>query len=331
MGLPLANQEPPFKTVRVSHVDWSVTDMTYAHEFYVDVLGYHCEEKTADTLYLRGMEELNHHSLVLRKADQPVVNRIGFKVTSEEELDKAYAYFAGIDRPVAWVEQHAQGRTLHTSDPYGVPLEFYFEMDRGERLLQQYGLYKGARIQRIDHVNLFHHNVRGATDFWASQLGFQVTEVTVTDDSDPDSEIWAAWMHRKGGVHDIAWTNGTGPRLHHLGVWVPTATDIIDFCDVLATSGHMDAFERGPGRHGISNAFFLYIRDRDGHRTELFASDYLTIDPDHPVRVWNLDDPQRQTLWGQPAPRSWFEKGSLLAGVETQPTLLNAEPIIAPD
>ena len=71
--------------------------------------------------------------------------------------------------------------------------------------------------------------------------------------------------------------------------------------------------ERGPGRHGISNAFFLYIRDPDGHRIELFTSDYLTVDPDlEPIR-WSLTDPQRQTLWGQPAPKSWFEEGSAFA------------------
>ena len=331
MGIPIANRQPPFHVVRVSHIDWTVTDMVYAYEFYVDVLGYHCEENGGDVLYLRGYEEMNHHSLILRKGDSPAVNRIGFKVAAEADLDKAFTFFSGLGLPAAWVERHAQGRTLHTVDPYGVPLEFYYQMDHVERIIQQYWRYKGARIQRIDHVNLFHHDVNGATAFWANELGFQVTEVTVTDQDDPETDIWAAWMHRKGGVHDIAWTNGTGPRLHHLGVWVPTSTDIIDFCDVLATSGHMDAFERGPGRHGISNAFFLYIRDRDGHRTELFASDYLTIDPDHPVRVWNLDDPQRQTLWGQAAPRSWFEKGSLFTGLDTKETHLDAQPIIAPE
>ena len=72
--------------------------------------------------------------------------------------------------------------------------------------------------------------------------------------------------------------------------------------------------ERGPGRHGISNAFFLYIRDPDGHRIELFTSDYLTVDPDLEPLRWSLTDPQRQTLWGHPAPKSWFEEGSEFLG-----------------
>ena len=90
--------------------------------------------------------------------------------------------------------------------------------------------------------------------------------------------------------------------------------DIIHLCDVMATSGYLKNMERGPGRHGISNAFFLYIRDPDGHRVELFSSDYLTVDPDHAPIRWSLTDPRRQTLWGQPAPASWFKEGSVFAG-----------------
>ena len=34
----------------------------------------------------------------------------------------------------------------------------------------------------------------------------------------------------------------------------------------MATTGWVDDIERGPGRHGISNTFFLYVRDADGRR-----------------------------------------------------------------
>jgi catechol 2,3-dioxygenase len=105
--------------------------------------------------------------------------------------------------------------------------------------------------------------------------------------------------------------------------------DIIHICDVMATSGYLANMERGHGRHGISNAFFLYIRDPDGHRVELFTSDYLTVDPDHvPIR-WSLTDPQRQTLWGHPAPASWFEQGSPFTGVAPREPTLAAQPIVA--
>ena len=111
---------------------------------------------------------------------------------------------------------------------------------------------------------------------------------------------------------------------------MPTPLNIIDLLDLMSTTGYVSNIERGPGRHGISNAFFLYIRDPDGHRIEIYCSDYQTVDPDlEPIR-WDLKDPQRQTLWGAPAPRSWFEEGSVFAGVDPREAELKATPIVAP-
>ena len=98
--------------------------------------------------------------------------------------------------------------------------------------------------------------MQASYDFYA-ELGFRLTEYTETDDADP--KLWAVWLHRKGNVHDLAFTNGGGPRLHHVGVWTASVLDIMHICDVMATSGYLADMERGPGRHGISNAFFLYI------------------------------------------------------------------------
>ena len=91
---------------------------------------------------------------------------------------------------------------------------------------------------------------------------------------------------------------------------------IIRLCDILAAARMPDAIERGPGRHGVSNAFFLYVRDPDGHRIELYTNDYVTSDPDfEPIR-WALDDPRRQTLWGAKTPKSWFEEAMPLEAFE---------------
>jgi catechol 2,3-dioxygenase len=136
-------------------------------------------------------------------------------------------------------------------------------------------------------------------------------------------------MHRKGNVHDMAFTNGRGPRLHHLAYWVPTALHIIHLCDLMATTGYLANLERGPGRHGISNAFFLYVRCPDGHRTEIYTSDYQTMDPDHQPIRWSLRDPRRQTLWGMPAPKSWFEEGSTFPDVPVREPTFQARVIVA--
>ena len=326
MPVPAPNLYPPFNIVRLSHVEYVVRDIAASKAFYCDTLGLQVTHEEPGRLYVRAMEERGHHCIALIEGDEAAANVLGFKLYDEPDLEKAEAYFSGRGLPVEWVERPFQGRTLRTRDPWGIPLEFYVKMDRLEPIHQDYRLYRGVKPLRIDHFNMFSSDVDGSVAFY-SDIGFRTTEYT--EDAET-GRLWAAWMHRKGGVHDVAFTNGLGPRLHHTAFWVPTPLNIIDLLDLMSTTGYLVNIERGPGRHGISNAFFLYVRDPDGHRIEIYCSDYQTVDPDLEPIKWDLKDPQRQTLWGAPAPKSWFEEGSMFAGAEPVEALLKAQPIVAP-
>ncbi len=327
MPVPAPNLYPDFNTIRLSHVCLNVSNRVTSKTFYKDILGLQVTDESDTHVYLRAMEERGHHCVILQKSDQPgTVEVMGFKTFDEDDLDKAETYFHSKGRPTRWVERPYQGRTLLTSDNIGIPLEFYHKMDRLEPIHQKYALYRGVKPLRIDHFNCFTPNVDESVAFY-SDFGFRVTEYTEDEES---KRLWAAWMHRKGGVHDMAFTNGTGPRMHHVAFWVPTPLNIIDLLDLMATTGYVDNIERGPGRHGISNAFFLYILDPDGHRIEIYCSDYQTVDPDLEPIKWDLQDPQRQTLWGAAAPESWFKHGTTFIGAETRDSTIKVSPIIAP-
>ncbi|QFT57615.1 Manganese-dependent 2,3-dihydroxybiphenyl 1,2-dioxygenase [Sulfitobacter sp. THAF37] len=327
MSVPAPNLYPPFNVVRLSHTCLNVADLGASRAFYTETLGLQVTDEDDSRVYLRAMEERGHHCVILQKSDQPgTVEVMGFKVWDEDDLDKAEAYFRERGQPTEWVERPYQGRTLLTRDNIGIPLEFYHKMDRLPPIHQQYALYRGVKPLRIDHFNCFSPDVDASVAFY-NDFGFRVSEYTEDEES---GRLWAAWMHRKGGVHDMAFTNGTGPRMHHVAFWVPTPLNIIDLLDLMATTGYVGNIERGPGRHGISNAFFLYILDPDGHRIEIYCSDYQTLDPDHEPIRWDLKDPQRQTLWGAPAPKSWFEHGTNFVGQDTTEAVLKATPIVAP-
>ena len=146
-------------------------------------------------------------------------------------------------------------------------------------MLQQYAAYQGARIQRIDHLNCFTPDVQASYDFY-TELGFRLTEYTETDDAD-DPKLWAVWLHRKGNVHDLAFTNGRGPRLHHIGVWTAGALDILHICDVMATSrlSRQHGARPGPPRH-LQRVLPLHPRSRrPPHR----AVHRPTISPSIPI------------------------------------------------
>ena len=303
-------------------------DLARARAFYVDCLGYIVSDEDKDALYLRGVEERNHHSVVLRKiATTSRRSRSASRSASEEDLDKAAAWLRRASLPVSLPNVPFQGRTLRTVDPVGMPLDFYFKMERRPRCCRTTQRYKGARIQRIDHINCFTPDVQDVLRL-LHRARLPPHRVRPRPKGPTRNSGRCGCIARATCTISHSPT-GAGPRLHHIGVWTARALDILNICDVMATSGYLANMERGPGRHGIANAFFLYVRDPDGHRVELFTSDYLTVDPDHEPIRWTLDDPQRQTLWGHPAPKSWFEEGSPFRGVPVREPVLEARPMVA--
>lgn len=314
-----------FNIIRAARAVLNVTNLEESRRFYVHALGFIETESDDKHIYLRGLEEHTHHSLVLKKSDEPSVEAISYKVFAEEDLDTLSAFFTEKGYRIKWMEsgsQKAIGRTLRVQDVSGLPLEFFATMDPVDRLLQRYDLYKGAKVQRIDHFNCAVTDVEKAYNFYINELGFACSEYTTAD----DEKIWAAWLHRKPTVHDVAFMNGVGPRLHHVGFWLSDPMSVIHTCDVLASLGYGSSIERGPGRHGLSNAFFLYLRDPDGHRIELYNGDYLTSDPDFKPVKWDLDDPMRQTFWGHAAPDCWFNEASTVLDIHTGHAVKTDDP-----
>jgi 3,4-dihydroxyphenylacetate 2,3-dioxygenase len=315
--------------LRLGHVEYRVRDLGAARAFYVDLLGFVESDRDATCLYLRGLEEREHHGFVLRKAPEPGVSHLAFRVASPDDLERLAGHAAAAGRPVRWVEagaERGQGRAVRIQDPSGLPVEFYHDMEQVERRLQRFDLYRGPHVMRIDHVNCQVADVQAANDWYVREWGFWCSEYTDTDDDPP--RLWAVWLHRKQNVHDIALMTGLGPRVHHAGFWVPDALSVLRACDILAAAGHQDAIERGPGRHGLSNALFVYLRDPDHNRIELYASDYLIADPDWTPIRWTINDPRRATFWGHTPPKSWFDEASLVESVMDGTLIAPTPPLL---
>lgn len=297
----------PPEIIRIGHVVLAVTDLAASKRFYVDLLGLNVLHETPGALYLRGVED-REWSLKLETGGAPRVRQFGFKVGSEAALDQLEALARAEGLRSRRESERDRPSLLRIEDPFGFPMTYYYQSVRHPWLLQRYDLHRGPGITRIDHVNLFSPTVGAMSAWYQRTQGFRLSEYT----EDTDGVTWAAWMHRKGNVHDLAITNGAGPRMHHFAYYLPDGSRVTQLCDILAGARMEAHIERGPGRHGISNAFYLYLRDPDGHRIELYSSDYLTVDPDfEPIR-WDRDDIRRQQLWGGPAPKSWFTEGAVV-------------------
>src|SRR5947208_3235051 len=182
-----------------------------------------------------------------------------------------------------------------------------------QRLQQRYDLRRGAEVARLDHFNICVPDVPLAYAHYSS-LGFGLSE-TIED----GQTLYAAWMYRKQTVHDVAFTGGAGPRLHHLGFFAHETHQVLRICDILGSLHEEGRIERGPGRHGVSNAFYVYLRDPDGHRVEIYTSDYYTGDPGHPVLRWDVSDPRRRSFYGHAVVPSWYAEASTVLDLDGQP------------
>lgn len=320
--LPTTNQNPPFVLTRASHVSLGVSDLARSRAFYRDVIGLVVTDETDGAIYLRGLEEECHHSLILQLTDEPLARRVGIRVRSEADLLAAGTFLAEAGIDSRRVDAAHQGPTLHFRDPVGTLIELTASMSLVDRYMQEYHLHRAGAPQRLDHFQVVTHDVQAAADFWAL-LGMRVAEYTARDGGD---ELWGAWLEVKGNTHDLVFTNGRGPRLHHFAYTVPDATALIHAADVAGSLGFGDEIDRGPGRHGISNALFLYLRDPDQHRIELFTAHYQFIDQEARPRRWDISDPRRGQLWGMRASRRWFFEATEFEGEPVSEPLLKAAP-----
>ena len=319
--IPTPKAAPP-DILRCAYMELVVTDLEVSRNFYVDVLGLYVTEENDQVVYLRTTEEFIHHNLILRKGDVAAVAAFSYRVRSNAELDKAVAFYEELG---CEVRRNPQGFTkgigdsVRVVDPLGFPYEFFYETEHQDRMSWRYELHTPGELVRLDHFNQITPDVPRAVNFM-EDLGFRVTE----DIQDSEGTTYAAWMRRKPTVHDTAMTGGDGPRMHHVAFATHEKHNILAICDKLGALRLSDRIERGPGRHGVSNAFYLYLRDPDGHRVEIYTQDYYTGDPDNPVVTWDVHDNQRRDWWGNPVVPSWYTEGSLVLDLDGKP-----QPVIA--
>lgn len=322
MAVPHPIYPPPFNITRASHVVLRSKDLGASRAFYVDALGFVVSDEDSNALYLRGVEEACHHSLVILSGTEPCCERVGFRVYLESELEAVYRFFAELDLNPEWADRPFQGKTLHMCDAVGTPIEICARMDVRSRMIVSFENHFGGAPHRLDHFQILTPHVQKACNFY-SNMGFRLSEYIAVDNTD---DLVFVFMQRKGNPHDVVFASGVGPRLHHAAYTVPDVSHVIQACDVAGRMGFGAHLEHGPGRHGPGHAMFVYFRDPDGHRIELFTTHYQTMDVENePVR-WDVSY-MRNRPWGLPPKAKWYSEASVFSGREVEQPAFKATPI----
>ncbi|RLL47020.1 3,4-dihydroxyphenylacetate 2,3-dioxygenase [Oceanobacillus piezotolerans] len=300
---------------RLGYAQLNVSDLEKSLDFYEKVLGFIKTKQEGNTAYLRAEEEFDQYSLILKEDKNNVcLDHFGLRVSSEEALDEIKEKNEVLGVEVQEAEDKDHGRVLKIVTPSGHPVAFYHQSPQinvyhGENKnvilpMRRTHLQNGIPPLRIDHMNLRVPSVNKEWNYWKN-FDFSISEYVEGKDG---KDKYAAWIRRETNTHDIALVYKEYAALHHVAFIVDGVQGVIRTADLLADAGYRDAIEYGPGRHGVSNAFFLYIKDPDGHRIEIYSDDYKR-DLDHEPVGWTQAayETNGRLWWGPTVPESFVE------------------------
>lgn len=279
-------------------------------EFFRDIIGLEEIDHDKNSVYLRAWGDFEHHTLMLIEGDDSSMAHIGWQVKDRACLDE---FEANIKAHGLEVARHASGtrkgvgELLSFEMASGHRMELYYDVDRpkaaeGKRSRlrnQPFKSYqRGVSPRRIDHVNINVPNPPEIHKFLTGALNFKIRECIQMD----DGFVPAAWISSTPLVHDIAVMldeKQRPGRLHHFCYACESQSDLLRAAEILREADCQ--IDLGPGRHGITQAMFLYVKDPgSGHRIELFAGGYLIFDPDWKPVVWSEKELADSIIWWGP-------------------------------
>lgn len=281
--------------MRPGHVQIRVLDMDAALKHYVDLLGMiEMDRDDQGRVYLKGWTEVDKFSLVLRPADEPGMDFMGFKVESDAALSNLeldlQAHGTAFEVIPAG-ELNDCGRRIRFTAPSGHTFELYAD----KKYTGKWGLeevnpeawprnLKGMKATRFDHCLLYGNDLEATHDLFVNVLGFYLAEQVV----DPEGNRVAHFLSLSTKAHDVAFIQHEEKgKFHHASFYLETWEDVLRAADLISMTD--TPIDIGPTRHGLTHGKTIYFFDPSGNRNEVFCGGDYSY-PDHKPVTWKAED-----------------------------------------
>lgn len=313
-------REPMFEVAQLAHVEILTPKPDETVWFFKELLGMEETERQGQSVYLRAYEDFYHHTLKVTESKKPGLGHVAWRTTSPQALERRVKAIEATGLGQGWIDgDRGHGPAYRFTTPDGHPMELLWEVeyyqapeDKKSLLLNrpQKRPLRGVPVRRLDHVNLLASNVTPNKEFFMDILGFRLRERMVLD----NGVEAGVWLSVSITVHEVAFMldrTGSKGRLHHVCYWYGYPQHLYDIGDVFREHGI--PIEAGPGKHGLSQALFMYVFEPGGNRVELFGDvGYLTWDPTWKPITWYEKDFSWAVIWtGSPVvPESFYLFGT---------------------
>ena len=281
--------------MRPGHVQVRVLDIDEAVQHYTELLGMiETDRDDQGRVYLKAWTEVDKFSLVLREADEPGCDFMGFKVIDEAALNQLEKDLVAHGLEVEQLpegELKDCGRRIRFTVASGHAFELYAD----KTYTGKWGVsdvkpeawprgLKGMKAVRFDHCLFYGPNLAAVYDVFVNVLGFHLAEQVI----DPEGTRVAQFLTVSMKEHDIAFIHSDKPgQFHHASFFLETWEDVLRAADLISMTD--TSIDIGPTRHGLTHGKTIYFFDPSGNRNEVFCGGDYTY-PDHKPITWKAED-----------------------------------------
>jgi catechol 2,3-dioxygenase len=311
-------QEPILDIAHLGHVEMLTPKLEESLRFFVDVMGMTESGRQGESIYLRGWDDYEHHTLKLTASKLPGLGHFAYRVRSPQALERRVAALESSGRGTGWTDGDlGHGPAYAFTSPDGHNMEIYYETEwytppeeLRPALKNQAQRFpgRGVNLRRLDHVNLLAVDVPAIRRFLQDYLGFRLTEQIVFDDGSEKG----IWLTTNNKSYDVAVTEdftGVPGRFHHVTYVVDSREEVLRAADICLEHGVF--IETGPHKHAIQQTFFLYVYEPGGNRFEVAnAGARLILAPDWKTIVWSQEERKKGQAWGLQTVESFHTYGT---------------------
>jgi len=307
-----------FDLAHLAHVELLTPKLEDSVKFFVNVMGMTESGRRGDSVYLRGWDDYEHHTLKLTASNGTGMGHFAFRTSSPDALQRRVKVIQEAGFGTGWTDGdlgHGPAYTFTTTD--GHRMELYYETEWYKAPAELKPSLKnqamrfparGINVRRLDHLNLLAADVSALRQFFEDVLGMRVTEKIVLDNGQ-EAGVWVTATNKS---YDVAFTSdhyGARGRFHHVTYALDSREEVLRAADIFLENGiHI---ETGPHKHAIQQTFFLYVYEPSGIRVEVAnAGARLILAPDWQPVVWTEAERKKGQAWGLKTIESFHTHGS---------------------
>src|ERR1700722_11438578 len=186
------NPEPNTDLAHLGHLEILTPKPEESLHFFVNVLGMTESGREGDSVYLRGWDDYERHTLKLTASKLPGMGHVAYRARSPQALERRVAALKGSGFDIGWNEGDlAHGPAFVCQDPDGHKIELYYETQWYEappelkpalKNKAQRFPARGVNVRRLDLLNCLAVDIKSNRIFFEAYLVCRLTEQIVLND-----------------------------------------------------------------------------------------------------------------------------------------------------